>query len=71
MQRMQVQQGLVVALVCASMLANIGTVLSVSALPVASTCAFVAAGFCGLLTLAKFAKVQSLQKKELQLTGAV
>jgi hypothetical protein len=71
LQRVAVQQGLVLNLVLSSMFVNIGTVLSVSAMPLASSLSFAAAAIFGLLTLVKLFKVKGLEKKELQLSGAV
>ena len=52
------------------MFVNIGTVLSVSALPLGSTLSFVAGGMCALFALINFAKLKQAQKKEAQLLGA-
>lgn len=71
LQRVAVQQGLVLNLVLSSMFVNIGTVLSVSAMPLASSLSFIAAAICGVLTLVKLFKFKSLEKKELQLSGAI
>jgi hypothetical protein len=71
MARMAVRQALTLSLVLSSMFLNVGTVLSVSALPVVSTASFIAAGLCGLLTLINWFKIRSLEKKEAQLIGAV
>lgn len=56
--------------IAASMLVNVGTVLSVSAMAGAARASFVGAAVLGLLTLLNFAKVRGLERKELQLTGA-
>jgi len=45
------------AAVVASMLVNVGTVLSVSAMTVAASASFIAAGFTGFGVLANFVKV--------------
>ena len=71
LKRVAVQQALMLSLVLSSMFANIGTVLSVSALPTVSTVSFVAAGVCAIATLIKFMQIRSLDKKEAQLMGAV
>jgi hypothetical protein len=70
LKRVVVQQDLVLSIVFACTFANIGTVLSVSALPMASTACFVAAGFCALLTLVKVFQIRKMARLELQLSGA-
>lgn len=71
LQRMAVQQALTLSIVLSSMFVNIGTVLSVSALPIASSVSFGAAAICALATVIQFVKGRQLAKKEMQLTGAV
>ncbi len=68
--RMATMQKAMLAAVMASMLVNVGTVLSVSAMSVAATASFTGAGFCGLMTLVNMFKVKQAEKKEAQLTGS-
>ena len=68
---MAVQQALTLSIVLSSMFVNIGTVLSVSALPMASSLCFGAATLCAIMTMVNWLKGKSLAKKEAQLTGAV
>ncbi|GAB4813023.1 hypothetical protein N2152v2_000069 [Parachlorella kessleri] len=70
LNRVQGMQKALLAAIAASMLVNMGTVLRLSALSAASTASFAGAAFFGFLTLINVIKVQSLEKKELQLTGA-
>jgi hypothetical protein len=70
LRRVFIQQDLALSIVFACTFANIGTVLSVSALPVASTACFVAAGFSALLTLVKAFQIRKMIRMEEQLTGA-
>jgi len=67
--RVEISQKAMVQAVGASMLVNVGTVLSVSAMSTAATAAFSVAGLLGLMTLGSFLKVSKLAKKELQLKG--
>ena len=67
--RMTTMQKAMMTAVLASMLVNVGTVLSVSAMGAAATASFTGAGFCGLLTLVSMFKVRVAEKKEAQLTG--
>ena len=55
--------------VVASMLVNVGTVLSVSAMSVLSSLSFAGSGVFGLLALVNLIKVRAAEKKEAQLTG--
>ena len=55
---MQLQQKVMTTAVVASMLVNVGTVLSVSAMTFAASASFVAAGFSGFGVLANWIKVQ-------------
>ena len=55
--------------VVASMLVNVGTVLSVSAMGVLSSLSFAGSGVFGLLALVNLIKVRAAEKKEAQLTG--
>ena len=70
MQRMETSQTLLTCLVVASMFVNVGTVLSVSALPLGSTLSFVAGGACALVAMVNFLKLKQAQKKEAQILGA-
>ncbi|KAL4421257.1 hypothetical protein ABPG75_010548 [Micractinium tetrahymenae] len=56
--------------VAASMLVNMGTVFSVSAMATAASLSFGGAALLGVFTLANLLKVKQLEKKEAQLTGA-
>lgn len=67
--RVEISQKAMVQAVGASMLVNVGTVLSVSAMSAAATAAFSAAGLLGIMTLSSFLKVSKLAKKELALKG--
>lgn len=69
LQRMATSQTLLTCLVVASMFVNVGTVLSVSALPLGSTMSFVAGGACALVALVNFMKLKQAQKKEAQILG--
>lgn len=69
LQRVAAWQGVMGAMVAASMFVNVGTVLSVSALPLLSSLAFGAAGVLAVLTLINVLKVRKLEKKEKQLLG--
>lgn len=53
----QLQQKVMTTAVVASMLVNVGTVLSVSAMTFAASASFVAAGFSGVGVLANWIKV--------------
>ena len=70
LQRMALQQGLLLCLVAAAALANVGTVLSVSALPRLSSALFTAAGVFGVLTLAKLFQVRRLDRTERKILEA-
>jgi hypothetical protein len=67
--RMATSQTLLTFLVAASMFVNIGTVLSVSALPLGSTMSFVAGGVCALAALINFVKLKRAQQQEARLLG--
>ena len=56
--------------IVASMLVNMGTVLSVSAMGVLSSLSFAGSGVFGILALVNIIKVKSAEKKEAQLTGS-
>ena len=60
---LQLQQKVMTAAVVASMLVNVGTVLSVSAMTVAASASFIAAGFTGFGVLANFVKVSDKSDK--------
>eukprot|EP01025_Chloroclados_australasicus_P021782 TRINITY_DN2276_c0_g1_i1.p2 TRINITY_DN2276_c0_g1~~TRINITY_DN2276_c0_g1_i1.p2 ORF type:complete len:260 (-),score=32.43 TRINITY_DN2276_c0_g1_i1:638-1417(-) len=68
-QRMGISQNVMTSLVAASMCVNVGTVLSVSALPAMASCSFIAAGLFGVMTLINIMKLRKMEKKELQLMG--
>ena len=68
--RMAVQQSLTLALVASSMFLNLGTVLTVSALPRIATANFAAAAVCGMLTLIKWFKLKKLDRQEQKILGA-
>lgn len=70
LSRVQLMQEATVQGLLASMFVNVGTVLSVSALQAGATACFGAAGLLGVMALARLLKVQGLQKKERQITGA-
>lgn len=69
LSRMAIMQKAMLTAVAGSMLVNVGTVLSVSAMGAAATASFAGAGLCGLLTLVSMFKVSLAEKKEAQLTG--
>lgn len=68
--RVQAWQRVVAAMLAASTLVNVGTVLSVSAMKTGATLSFAGAGLFGLLVLKSYITVLSLEKKEKQLSGA-
>lgn len=70
LSRVAMMQKAMMAAVAASMLVNVGTVLSVSAMSTAATFSFVGAALCGVMTVANLLKVTLAEKKEAQLTGA-
>lgn len=67
--RVATMQKAMMAAVAASMLINVGTVLSVSAMGLAAGASFTGAGVCGVLTLVNLFKVKLAERKEAQLTG--
>ena len=69
--RVEVWQRVVAAALAASMLVNVGTVLSVSALSTGATASFVGAAYFALAAAKGYFKVLGLEKKELSLSGAV
>lgn len=69
LNRVAGMQKAMLAAVCASMLINVGTVLSVSAMGTAASVSFVGAAVCGLGTLVNLFKVKLAENKEAQLTG--
>lgn len=69
--RVAAWQKVVASALAASTLVNVGTVLSVSAMGTAATASFVGAGVFGFMMLSNYLKVVKLEKKELQLSGAV
>ena len=62
--RMALTQKATTTAILASMLVNVGTVLSVAAAAQAATAAFVGAGMFGALTAINLLKVKRLEKKE-------
>ena len=58
---LQLQQKVMTTAVVASMLVNVGTVLSVSAMTFAASASFAAAGFSGVGVLANWIKVCSFE----------
>ena len=56
--------------IMASMLVNMGTVLSVSAMGFLSSLSFAGSGVFGVLALVNLLKVRGAEKKEAQLTGS-
>ncbi|KAG1669298.1 hypothetical protein FOA52_014859 [Chlamydomonas sp. UWO 241] len=67
--RVEQWQRIIGSALIASMLINVGTVLSVSALGMQASFSFAGASFFGLMTLAGFYKVTQLEKKERALLG--
>lgn len=63
-------QRLMTSALMASTLVNVGTVLSVSAMSRAATASFIGAGLAGIMVLANWLKVKSMEKREAQLLGA-
>lgn len=55
--RVQLQQKVMTTAVVASMLVNVGTVLSVSAMSIAASVSFIGAGFAGVGVLANWIQV--------------
>lgn len=69
--RVQAWQRVVAAALGASTLVNVGTVLSVSAVSAGATASFIGAAFFGVMLLKNYLKVAQLEKKELQIQGAL
>ncbi|KAG2495073.1 hypothetical protein HYH03_006684 [Edaphochlamys debaryana] len=69
--RVQAMQKVIAAALAASTLVNIGTVLSVSALTAGASASFAGAAFFGFMLLKNWLQVVKLEKKELQLQGAM
>ena len=67
--RMALTQKATTTAILASMLVNVGTVLSVAAAAQAATAAFVGAGMFGALTAINLLKVKRLEKKEAGIMG--
>lgn len=67
--RVALMQRAMLNAVAASMLVNVGTVLSVSAMGAAAAGAFAGAGACGVLTALALFKLKLAENKEAQLTG--
>ena len=70
LSRVAIMQKATVNAIIASMLVNVGTVLSVSAMGLAANLSFTGAGLFGLLAAVNMVKVKTAEKKEAQLTGA-
>lgn len=67
--RVEVWQRLLACALAASMLVNVGTVLSVSALSIQASASFLGAGLMAFMALKDWLKVTQLEKKEKQLLG--
>lgn len=63
-------QKAMMAAIGASMLINVGTVLSVSAMSTAAGFSFAGAAMCGFAAVVNMFKVRLAERKEAQLTGA-
>ena len=70
LNRVEAWQRIVAATLFASMLVNVGTVLSVSALSTGATAAFVGAAYFAFAAAKGYLKVLGLEKKERSLVGA-
>lgn len=68
---LQAWQRVIGAALFASCLINVGTVLKVSAMAVGATTSFIGAAFFGFQMLKGYIQILQLEKKELQLAGAV
>lgn len=68
--RVEAWQRVIAGALFSSMLVNVGTVLSVSALSMGAGFSFAGAGLFGLLSLKSYLQVLGLEKKERQLAGA-
>jgi hypothetical protein len=68
--RVEAWQRVIAGALFSSMLVNVGTVLSVSALSLGAGVSFAGAGLFGLVSLKSYLQVMSLEKKERQLAGA-
>lgn len=71
LSRVQAWQKVVSSALVTSTLVNVGTVLSVSAMATGATLSFAGAGVFGVMLLANYLQVVKLEKKELQLSGAI
>lgn len=69
--RVQAWQRVVVSALMASTLVNVGTVLSVSALKTHANVSFVGAALAAFIMLKNYLQVAQLEKKELQIQGAL
>jgi len=69
LSRMELWQRVIGATLIASMLVNVGTVLSVSAAATGASASFFGAAGCALLALKNYIKVAQLEKKERALAG--
>jgi predicted unusual protein kinase regulating ubiquinone biosynthesis (AarF/ABC1/UbiB family) len=70
LSRVAMMQKATMSTIMASMLVNIGTVLSVSAMGIAASASFTGAGLFGVFAMINLIKVKTAEKKEAQLTGA-
>jgi len=68
--RVAMMQKAMMGAIMASMLVNVGTVLSVSAMGVAASLSFSGASIFGFFALLNMIKVKSAERKEAQLTGS-
>jgi hypothetical protein len=69
LSRVEAWQRLIATALATSLLVNVGTVLSVSALAAGATASFAGAGLFGLMTMKGWFKIVQLEKKEKQLMG--
>lgn len=68
--RVAMMQKAMMGAIMASMLVNVGTVLSVSAMGIAASLSFSGASIFGFFALVNMIKVKSAERKEAQLTGS-
>lgn len=71
LNRVAMMQKATMGAIVSSMLVNMGTVLSVSAMGAAATASFAGASVFGLIAMINLIKVRAAEKKEAQLTGTV
>ena len=70
LNRVAMMQKAMFGAIISSMLVNMGTVLSVSAMGLAASASFTGAGVFGLFAMINLIKVRAAEKKEAQLTGS-